>query len=91
MNIFKFDSFIVPKLLTVLYNIILIVSVGVGLFRVFTGISDGMEANDFQSQIPTILIGLGITILIPLAARVFTEMTLILFKIEENTRRKSVK
>ncbi len=88
MNIFKFDEFIVPKLLTALYNVVLVVSVGVGLYRVFKGISDAMESGSVQSHLYSIIISLFITIAIPLGFRIFTEMTLILFKIEENTRKK---
>lgn len=89
MNILKFEEFIVPKLLTVLYNVVLVGSLAVGLFRVFTGISDAIEMDSFQSQSLSILLGLGIAIIIPLAFRICAELTLILFKIEENTRKKS--
>lgn len=89
MNIFKFEEFIVPKLLTLIYDIILVGSIGVGLFRVFTGVSDGIESNDLGAEISTIIIGISIALLIPLITRIVAESILIIFKIEKNTRTKS--
>lgn len=70
-----FDSMITPKIITVIYWLILLSAIGTGLNTMFFG----YRAN--------ILSGLGIIIGGIIVARIWCEMLIVLFKINDNLQR----
>lgn len=72
-NLFFFDEMITPKIITVIYWLMLIGVVLSGLGRMFTGGGFG-----------GFLSGLGIIIFGAIGVRIWSELLIVLFKINEN-------
>ena len=70
-----FDSMVTPKIITVIYWLLLLSVIGTGLGTMFFG---------YQTEIFS---GLGIIIGGVIAARVWCEMLIVLFKINDNLQR----
>ena len=71
-----FDAWLSPKLILLIYRVLLAACVLVGLLAIVNGLSlnDGLA----------ILFGLGLLILGPLVTRVICEGMIVIFKINEN-------
>jgi glycerol-3-phosphate acyltransferase PlsY len=78
-GVFFFESMITPKIITIVYWFILfvVVIVGIGaMFATFSGVTFG-----------SFLRGLGIIVGGAIAARIWCELLIVLFKIHENIRK----
>jgi hypothetical protein len=74
-DIFFFDSMLTPKIITVVYWLMLFAALVSGLGAIFSGYG-GFFGNLFS--------GLGIIIGGAVAARIWCELMIVLFKIHEN-------
>lgn len=75
-SVFYFEEMIVPKIITFVYWLALLFAVVSGLGTMFGGY-EGVSFGKFLS-------GLGIMVGIALVARIWCELTIVLFKIHEN-------
>lgn len=74
-DIFFFDSMLTPKIITFVYWLMLFAALASGLGAIFSGYG-GFFGNLFS--------GLGIIIGGAIAARIWCELMIVLFKIHEN-------
>jgi len=75
-DLFFFDAMLTPKLITLIYWLLLLVAVISGLGIMFSG----MSFTSFIGGLLTIIIG-------ALFARIWCELLIVLFKINDNIRR----
>jgi len=78
----RFKNFITPKLISILYILMLI---GAGLAALFVII--GAFSESFGYGLLRFIMGIVGFLICMIIARVWLEVTIILFKIEENTRK----
>lgn len=74
-DIFFFDSMLTPKIITIVYWLLLLTALGSGLMAMFGG---------YESDI---LGGLGMIIGGMVGARIWCELMIVLFKIHENLQK----
>lgn len=79
-NVLFFDNMLTPKFITVIYWIALVAAVFAGLGSIFYM---GFQYVTFGSFVKGILITLGGA----LAARIWCELMIVLFKINENVQK----
>jgi hypothetical protein len=78
-DILFFDSMLTPKIITVVYWLLLFFVVVGGIGSMFAGYG-GMSFGSF-------LTGLGMIVLGVIGARIWCELLIVLFKIHENIRK----
>lgn len=78
-DLLHFDKMITPKIITFIYWILLIASVGFGLYSMFGGYSN-FTIGKFLIGIITIGIGF-------LISRIWCELLIVIFKINENLKK----
>ncbi|OEE57476.1 hypothetical protein A1OO_16000 [Enterovibrio norvegicus FF-33] len=78
-DVFFFDSMLTPKIITVVYWLLLLASVVSGITAMFSGYN-GMTAGSFFS-------GLAIIVGGAVASRIWCELLIVLFKIHENLKK----
>ncbi|WP_018158318.1 MULTISPECIES: DUF4282 domain-containing protein [unclassified Thioalkalivibrio] len=71
-----FDTMLTPKIITIVYWLLLLVVVVSGLGAMFSG-----------SGLMGLLIGLAILVFGAIGARVWSELLIVIFKINENTKK----
>jgi len=76
-SLLSFDSMITPKVITVVYWLLLVAVIVAGLGAMFAG---GLTFRSFLS-------GLFITALGALGARIWCELLIVLFKLNENVQK----
>lgn len=74
-DIFFFDNMLTPKIITLVYWLLLLVAVVVGLSTMFSGYG-GLTFGKFAS-------GLGIAVGGAIGARIWCELLIVLFKMNE--------
>jgi fatty acid desaturase len=79
-NIFFFDAMLTPKVITVVYWLLLIAAVIAGLGTMFY---TGFQYMNFGTFVRAVAITLGGAI----AARIWCELMIVLFKLNENVQR----
>ncbi|MFV0449194.1 MAG: DUF4282 domain-containing protein [Vibrio sp.] len=75
-SMFTFDSMLTPKLVTGLYWLLIIIAVISGLGTMFSGYA-GLTASSFFLGLITIILG-------SIGARIWCELMIVVFKINEN-------
>ena len=75
-DVLYFDSMLTPKIITLVYWLLLVVAVIAGLTKMFGGFSFG-----------NLLAGLAYAVGGAVAARIWCELLIVLFKIHENIRK----
>jgi hypothetical protein len=75
-SIFTFDSMLTPKLVTILYWLLIAASIITGLTTIFAGYY-GVTAESVIMGLLTIVGGM-------LAARIWCELMIVIFKINDN-------
>ncbi len=75
-DVFYFDEMLTPKLITLIYWLLLLLAVLSGLGIIFTG----MSFSSFIGGLLAIIIG-------AVFARIWCELLIVVFKIHENIRR----
>ncbi|WP_117233853.1 DUF4282 domain-containing protein [Vibrio maerlii] len=75
-NVLFFNSMLTPKLVTALYWLMLVVAVIAGIITMFSGYS-GFTFSTFLTGLATILGG-------AIGARIWCELMIVVFKINEN-------
>lgn len=78
-SVFTFDKFITPKIITVIYILLIIAQVIAGVAFMFSDRYRGFTITNF-------FIGLVVIILGILFIRIFCEVSLIFFRINENLK-----
>jgi len=78
----RFKNFITPKLISVLYILMLIGNAAGALFVII-----GAFSESFGYGLLRFIIGIVGFVILMILARVLLEVTIVLFKIEENTRK----
>jgi hypothetical protein len=78
-DVLHFDSMLTPKIITLVYWLLLLFAVGSGLVTIFGGHG--------PFRLGDILSGLGIAVGGAIAARIWCELLIVLFKIHENIKR----
>lgn len=75
-KLFFFDTMITPKIITFIYWLLLLADVGYGLNTMFSGYS-GFTFTKFITGLAYIIIG-------AVAVRIWCELMIVIFKINEN-------
>ena len=78
-DILFFDNMLTPKIITFVYWLLLLVAVVSGIGAMFTGYS-GVTFGSF-------IMGIGIVIAGAVGARIWCELLIVLFKINENIKK----
>lgn len=78
-DVLYFDSMLTPKIITLVYWLLLLLAAGSGLLTIFGGHG--------PFRLSEILSGLGIAVGGAIAARIWCELLIVLFKIHENIKR----
>ena len=78
-GILFFDNMLTPKIITFVYWLLLLVAVVSGIGAMFTGYS-GVTFGSF-------IMGIGIAIAGAVGARIWCELLIVLFKINENIKK----
>ncbi len=78
-DILFFDNMLTPKIITFVYWLLLLVAVVSGIGAMFTGYS-GVTFGSF-------IMGIGIAIAGAVGARIWCELLIVLFKINENIKK----
>ncbi len=76
----KFDKMITPTIITIVYAVQVIVAIVAGLGMIFRGMDTPWGGGQL------IFIGLLLIVVGPISARVFCEITIVLFKINASLR-----
>ena len=79
-SVFYFDTMLTPKIITIVYWILLVVVVVTGLGTMFGFGSGGFTFGNFIKGIVGIVIGV-------LMIRIWCELLIVLFKINENVQK----
>lgn len=77
-DILFFDNMLTPKIITFVYWLLLLIAVFSGIGAIFTGYS-GVTFGSF-------IMGIGIAIGGAVGARIWCELLIVLFKINENIK-----
>ncbi|MBS1950995.1 MAG: DUF4282 domain-containing protein [Bacteroidetes bacterium] len=75
-NLLFFDSMITPKIITFIYWLLLLADVSYGINTMFSGY-DGFTITKF-------IVGLGYAIIGAIGIRIWCELMIVVFKINEN-------
>ncbi|MFO8025695.1 DUF4282 domain-containing protein [Thiohalophilus sp.] len=78
-EIFLFNSMLTPKIITVVYWVLLFFTLVSGLGMMFTSQYGGVTLGNF-------LMGLGVIIGGAIGARIWCELLIVLFKINDNIK-----
>ena len=78
-DILFFDNMLTPKIITFVYWLLLLVAVVSGIGAIFTGYN-GVTFGSF-------IMGIGIAIAGAVGARIWCELLIVLFKINENIKK----
>lgn len=76
-NLLTFDKFIVPEIITVVYWLSCLFVIIFGLYNIFSG----------GISVMSIIVGLAIIVIGLLMNRVGAEMTMVIFKINQNIQK----
>jgi hypothetical protein len=79
-NIFYFDAMLTPKVVTLVYWLLLVAALVAGIGSMFY---TGFQYMTFG----TFIRGVGITVGGAIAARIWCELVIVLFKLNENVQR----
>ncbi|WP_019567523.1 DUF4282 domain-containing protein [Thioalkalivibrio sp. ALMg13-2] len=81
-DLFFFDTMLTPKIITIVYWLLL---VGVALAGIGTMFTGGRFGNEMTFV--SFLMGLGVIIFGAIGARVWSELLIVIFKIHENLKK----
>jgi len=78
-NLFFFDAMLTPKIITLVYWLLLLAAVISGVAGIFSGYG--------KPDLMSLLSGLGVILGGAVAARIWCELLIVLFKIHENLKK----